>query len=412
MTSVKIGKLSVTGDAEVTVEKISDVTVGTAVKVGQVITYTIRVTNSGDYDLSALTVNDDLTGESWNITSLVKGKTETFTTTYTVKASDIADQTHSIVNIATVTGKDPANDDPDTNDIEYEKECEVPTITPEPSMLVEKISDVDADTEVVLGQVINYTIRVTNTGNVSVTGGTVTDQLTGDEWQIGTIHEGEHADFTTEYTVKPEDILKGSVTNIAVVSGSKDITGADVPTPEPGEVTNKTDSRSLKLIIHYRDRNGNVMAPDHYSEHQVGDRDYFVVSPGINGYTASIGIVMILSPMYENIEVTVIYTQDNIIIPEPQPGRDPEHGPDADPEPQPEEYGEIVPDGNGGYTITVIPEEKVPEGILEGIHKDCLIPFLFMLLALLTQWWYVNRRKKYQKEIYELKAELLGGELE
>ena len=73
---------------------------------GDVITYTIVVENTGNVTIIDIDVVDDLTGDTWFITSLAPGESEAFTTTYMITRADLDNL--SVNNIATATGFDPA----------------------------------------------------------------------------------------------------------------------------------------------------------------------------------------------------------------------------------------------------------------------------------------------------------------
>ncbi|MDH7488982.1 MAG: hypothetical protein QHH80_05690, partial [Anaerolineae bacterium] len=68
--------------------------------VGQTITYSFRVTNTGNAPLSGVTVTDALLGLSYSVGSLPVGGSASFTHDYTVKVSD----PDPLVNTATATG--------------------------------------------------------------------------------------------------------------------------------------------------------------------------------------------------------------------------------------------------------------------------------------------------------------------
>src|SRR5262249_7699698 len=56
------------------------------------------------------------------------------------------------------------------------------------------------------GDVLNYTVTVTNTGNVTLTGVTVVEPLTGQNISGVTLAPGEHQDFNTSYTLTQADL--------------------------------------------------------------------------------------------------------------------------------------------------------------------------------------------------------------
>ncbi len=80
---------------------------GDGVQAGDTITYTFKVTNTGNVDLSDVTVTDPLVTVSGGPISLKVGEsdTTTFTATYTLSDDDIV--AGQVKNQATVTGKDP-----------------------------------------------------------------------------------------------------------------------------------------------------------------------------------------------------------------------------------------------------------------------------------------------------------------
>ena len=49
---------------------------------------------------------------------------------------------------------------------------------------------------------------------------TVKDELTGDEWQLDSLTPGESEEYHATYTVTEEDILAGSITNVATAEGT------------------------------------------------------------------------------------------------------------------------------------------------------------------------------------------------
>ena len=88
---------------------------------------------------------------------------------------------------------------------------------PAPALTITKTADTETfDT---LGDVITYTITVTNSGNVVITDIEVTDPLTGLDASIASLAPGRSQTFTEEYTVTQEDVDAGIVVNVASVTG-------------------------------------------------------------------------------------------------------------------------------------------------------------------------------------------------
>ena len=236
-------------------------------KVGDEITYQIKVTNDGDTNLSNVTVTDTFNGAgslsfgsvdkddiqtndkgfTWTPDgTLAPEESKTLTYTYTVVN---ADKGNTITNAATVNvdGEDP------TDDGKTETEVEDPDVTVTKSLTAitrngESVTPQD-DTELKVGDEITYEIKVVNTGNVNLSDLTVTDEFSGYAepgavqendspvagaiWQEGktdtdpnwtltiddiNLNFGESKTYTYTYTVNQAD-AGNTLTNTAAVSG-------------------------------------------------------------------------------------------------------------------------------------------------------------------------------------------------
>src|SRR5690606_36618249 len=109
-------------------------------------------------------------------------------------------------NVARVTGDNPG--DPDDED-----EVEIPS---DKQPAIEIVKTADKSTVSTAGEVITYTLTVTNTGNTTLENYTVTDVLF-PEWRgrIEQLLPGKSQPFTLEYTVTQTDIDNGGVVNVA-----------------------------------------------------------------------------------------------------------------------------------------------------------------------------------------------------
>ena len=180
--------------------------------VGQVVTYIITIENQGNLTLSNIEVTDDLTGDIFNVDTLMVGASESFTVMYTITAVDFLGGI--VTNVATVEAEDPQGNTILNSDIE--------TIQLDPNAIVaqfatEKVADVEFFGNV--GQVINYTITVSNAGNVPLNNVLVVDDLTGDEFSIAVLGVGMTEMFSTMYTVTQMDFDHGFITNVVQVTG-------------------------------------------------------------------------------------------------------------------------------------------------------------------------------------------------
>ena len=204
---------------------------------GDVISYSIVVTNNGEGDLKNVLVEDNHYGEPANgsqalpytIPTLAVGDEVIFQYTYTVTESDLAG---SVENTASAKGHDP--DDPD-HTVEDEDSTENPTADENPDFeVVKKVISEPANGEAyALGEEILYQITVTNTGNVTLTDILVEDELTGntgkDAFKTGTlepvigdakpVEDVNFQTFETSYVVKETDLGSkaafGHVYNVA-----------------------------------------------------------------------------------------------------------------------------------------------------------------------------------------------------
>ena len=109
-----------------------------------------------------------------------------------------------------------------------------------PSIALDNIGtwiDGDGDNFADVGETITYELKVTNDGNVTLTGVTVTDPkiaVTSPSGFDGELSPGEMATFTGSYTITQADIDAGKVDNAALATGTPP-TGTNVT--DPGDNT-------------------------------------------------------------------------------------------------------------------------------------------------------------------------------
>jgi len=234
-------------DRKLTVTKESDVAEGEKAALGQTITYTITVENTGNIDAYNVTVTDEMTQMSELIEYLAVGDTKTFSTTYIVTEADV--RNGQIVNRVLASGTDKNNDSP----IGGEGENTVSTEEKNSHLEVTKVSD--ATGEATLGQVINYTITVLNDGNQTINNVVVSDALTGETWNIESITPGTKLTYTTSYTVTEEDIRNGSVVNTATAKGTDD-DGEENGVGEGSDETTTEEKKSELTLTKISDFDG------------------------------------------------------------------------------------------------------------------------------------------------------------
>ena len=246
---------TITQDPSVVVTKSAD---PTEISAPGTIDYTVTVFNDGNVSLVpsisdllnsglntdlALTLTLDPASDVGSDGVLSVGETWTYTTSYDVTQADIDDGSN-LVNVACV-----ADVDGDGSD-----ECDdaTTTITQDPNADVEKSTDVEYYSAV--GDVIDYTISVENTGNVSLSQAdveaTLSDELNGVDVTgdlagpftdaagtnpaAGALAVGGFWYYTYSYTIVEADLADGSsVTNVVCIDvdgdGAEDCSTVETP---------------------------------------------------------------------------------------------------------------------------------------------------------------------------------------
>jgi len=177
--------------------------------VGQEINYTIKVTNSGDVTLTNVVVNDTKLGIiDLNIGDLDPGETYEFTHSYTAQKSDVGwlDNTAS------------ASSD-QVGPVEAKWSVWVVDPGALPALLsIEKTADTD---KAMVGETIEYTIKVENTGDATLTNVVVNDAKLGIiDLPIGDLDPGDTAQLTPSYGPLEESDV-GFVDNTAIASSDQ-----------------------------------------------------------------------------------------------------------------------------------------------------------------------------------------------
>jgi gliding motility-associated-like protein/uncharacterized repeat protein (TIGR01451 family) len=198
-------------------------------QVGETVVYTFTVTNTGNVTLTDVTITDDkVTVVGDPLTSLAPGMSNsgTFTASYVLAQADI--DKGVVLNLALTDGKGPkgkavnaTSTDPTSVDTPTDPECQTCTETVIPqNTSISIVKQADKTVISQIGEVINYTLTVTNTGNVTLTDVTVTDPLTGLGETVGTLLPGQIEVVLTSYTVTSSDIDKATLVNVATVKGT------------------------------------------------------------------------------------------------------------------------------------------------------------------------------------------------
>jgi uncharacterized repeat protein (TIGR01451 family) len=217
------------------IEKDATVPCGTADEVGEVINYTMTVSNLGDTSIANVQVSDPFVN---NLTAVINdgfnigdinhdglldvNETWQYTASHEITQADL-DKGGDIVNIATVTG-DGAT--PSTDDAKV-------TVEQYKALHIEKDASVSGDTADVVGEIIHYTMEVSNEGNAAISNVQVSDPFVSDltavikeGFNIGdTDHDGlldvdETWQYTASHTVTQAELDAGDkIVNTATVTG-------------------------------------------------------------------------------------------------------------------------------------------------------------------------------------------------
>ncbi|TDN92570.1 putative repeat protein (TIGR01451 family) [Microbacterium sp. BK668] len=200
---------------------------GPVTAIGDVITYGFRVTNTGNVSVQNVTVTDQQAAPAGGLTSgptcpagtLAPGASMNCTGTYTVTQADL--DAGAINDTATARADSPAG--PVTSG---QRTASVP-VAQSPAVDLVKSVTAPAGPVTAVGDVVSYRFRVSNTGNVTLHGISVSDQqtppagplTTGPTCPAATLAPGAFVDCTATYTVTQADLDNGSIEDTATAAG-------------------------------------------------------------------------------------------------------------------------------------------------------------------------------------------------
>ena len=253
--------------------------------VGDVVQYTIEVKNTGNVTLE-ITVEDvlkDNKGVDIALTSgtdklsipssIDPGTSETYTV-YQLINQAIVDA-GGLTNTATATGTAPdggtvsdISDDGDTGPTDTGDDPTITPITINPDIQVTKTATIVGDEDGFVGEtdLIDYTIQVTNTGNVTLYNVDLTDTLTDGNgnslsidtsaWVVRDIAPGETEIYEAYYIIEQSAAESGSVSNTVTATATDPngiqitVDSDDPSTPAPNDptVTEMDQIPSIEVI--------------------------------------------------------------------------------------------------------------------------------------------------------------------
>ncbi|BAO76682.1 T9SS C-terminal target domain-containing protein [Winogradskyella sp. PG-2] len=266
------------------------------VSLGDTMTYTITVTNTGNVTLDGVGIVDtflDGDGNALTLTSgptfqgpsslgslegdLLVGEVATYTTTYVVAqdAVDAGGFSNSVLadgDSPMDTNVDDTSDDDDDTDGNTEDDPTVTVILEDPSIEAVKtvaITNDVAPVGVSLGDTMTYTITVTNTGNVTLDGvGIVDTFLDGDGNALtltsgptfqgpsslgsleGDLLVGEVATYTATYVVAQDAVDAGGFSNSVLADGDSPMnTNVDDTSDDDDDTDGNTEDDPTVTVI-------------------------------------------------------------------------------------------------------------------------------------------------------------------
>ncbi|MFG2919741.1 hypothetical protein ACGF0D_43605 [Kitasatospora sp. NPDC048298] len=180
---------------------------------GDTVTYTYTVTNTGTAAVDNLTVTDDhVTGITCDTTSLNPGQTATCHGSYVITAADVT--AGHVTNVAHAHGTDPEGQPVQSPP----GEATVPVVGVAELSLA-KVPDSVGPFH--LGDTVHYTYTVTNTGTAVVNNLTVTDDhVQNVTCDVTTLNPGQTATCHGSYVITAADVTAGHVTNVAHAHGT------------------------------------------------------------------------------------------------------------------------------------------------------------------------------------------------
>ena len=230
-------------------------------QVGDIITYTFTVTNTGNVTVDNIKINDaqlGVTDLAITPSSLAPSSSGVVTKDYAITQGDI--DAGKVTNTAIAKGQDPeGNDVQDTSGTAVDNDTNTVTTLPQsPSLAFVKTAVYNGDpSKAQVGDIITYTFTVTNTGNVTVANIKINDaQLGVTDLAItpSSLAPSSSGVATKDYAITQGDIDAGKVTNTAIAKGQdpegndvQDTSGTAVDN-DANTVTTLPESSSIAMV--------------------------------------------------------------------------------------------------------------------------------------------------------------------
>jgi uncharacterized repeat protein (TIGR01451 family) len=197
----------------------------TNAEVGDTITYSYQVRNAGNVTLDPVVVADAFGSVTLSTSSLAPGAEATGSTSYTVQESDLPGP---LTNSVTATGTPPVGDDVSASASAAVALSSTPAIA---------VSVTPSTSSAAVGDEITYSYQVVNTGDVTLSGVSASDDNLGAVTLTSTsLAPGASTSGELSYTVQESD-LPGPLANSVTATG----------TPPAGDDVSATASASVEV---------------------------------------------------------------------------------------------------------------------------------------------------------------------
>ncbi|MGS2727163.1 DUF7507 domain-containing protein, partial [Psychroserpens sp. BH13MA-6] len=314
------------------------------VSVGDIITYTYTISNTGDVTLFDLSVTEDaadftgtgtlptpvyvsggadLDGDGDLEDLAVGAGTIVYTATYAITQADI--DAGVVTNQATASGNDPAGNsitddsddpsDPTDNDNNGDGEPDDTTITTllqEPGLDIVKVAAILDNGDGVIGvdDIITYTITVTNSGNVTLNSIAITDTFTdvngipltldsGPDYvssDLGSVEGdllvGETATYSATYTITQDDVDAGGVINSVLGTGNDPGGNVVNDTSDDGDDSDGNVEDDPTETLTDSDFDLAITKELDILEPVIGDEVTFTITLSNEGFVTATGVVV------------------------------------------------------------------------------------------------------------------------
>ena len=208
-----------------------------SVTLNDTLNYTVTVTNTGNVTLSNVVASDDLTATSTACATVAPGGTCVLLASYVVTQADV--DAGQVVNV----GTGDSDETPPTTDPHTEVVPQVPSLSVAKALTSN--DDEDGSFSVTLNDTLNYSVTVTNTGNVTLSNVVASDDLTATSTACATVAPGGTCVLLASYVVTQADVDAGQVVNVG--TGDSDETP---PTTDPHtEVVPQVPSLSVAKAL-------------------------------------------------------------------------------------------------------------------------------------------------------------------